>query len=130
MNPWLAVTVTAIVSSAVVGALGLALAVVMILLLGLVPVEGNQAMEFLGKPTLSWQIAAATAAILGGTVFALVFALSARFLALAYGTIDAGLQRVTPNMDDAARMLGATPGVATFAGAAQPVRVQHRSAGL
>jgi putative ABC transport system permease protein len=48
------------------GALGLALAVVMILLLGLVPVEGNQAMEFLGKPTLSWQIAAATAAILGG----------------------------------------------------------------
>ncbi|MCB0013844.1 MAG: iron ABC transporter permease [Anaerolineales bacterium] len=52
------------------------------------------------------------AAILGGTVFALVFALSARFLALAYGTIDAGLQRVTPNMDDAARMLGATPGVA------------------
>lgn len=52
------------------------------------------------------------AAILGGTVFALVFALSARFLALAYGTIDAGLQRVTPNMDDAARMLGATPSVA------------------
>ncbi len=48
------------------GALGLAIAVVMILLLGLVPVEGNQALEFLGKPTLSWQIAAATAGILGG----------------------------------------------------------------
>ncbi len=48
------------------GALGLALAVVMILLLGLIPVEGNQALEFLGKPTLSWQIAAATAGILGG----------------------------------------------------------------
>ena len=52
------------------------------------------------------------AAILGGTVFALVFALSVRFLALAYGTVDAGLQRVTPSMDDAARMLGAGPGTA------------------
>ena len=48
------------------GAMGLAVAVVIILLLGLIPVEGNQALEFLGKPTLSWQIAAATAAILGG----------------------------------------------------------------
>jgi len=48
------------------GALGLVLAMVMILLLGLIPVEGNQALEFLGKPTLSWQIAAATAGILGG----------------------------------------------------------------
>jgi putative ABC transport system permease protein len=48
------------------GAMGLAIAVVIILLLGLIPVEGNQALEFLGKPTLSWQIAAATAAILGG----------------------------------------------------------------
>ena len=48
------------------GALGLALAVVMILLLSMIPVEGNQALEFLGKPTLSWQIAAATAGILGG----------------------------------------------------------------
>jgi putative ABC transport system permease protein len=48
------------------GAMGLAIAVTLILLLGLIPVEGNQALEFLGKPTLSWQIAAATAAILGG----------------------------------------------------------------
>jgi len=48
------------------GAMGLAIAVMLILLLGLIPVEGNQALEFLGKPTLSWQIAAATAAILGG----------------------------------------------------------------
>lgn len=47
------------------GALGLAIAVVLILLLGMIPVEGNQALEFLGKPTLSWQIAAATAGILG-----------------------------------------------------------------
>lgn len=51
-------------------------------------------------------------AILGGTVFAVVSALSVRFLALAYGTVDAGMQRVTPSMEDAARTLGATPGAA------------------
>jgi putative ABC transport system permease protein len=39
---------------------------ILIILLGLMPVEGNQALEFLGKPTLSWQIAVATAGILGG----------------------------------------------------------------
>ena len=47
------------------GAMGLLISLVMILLLGLIPVEGNQALEFLGKPTLSWQIAFATAAVLG-----------------------------------------------------------------
>ena len=35
------------------------------MLLGYVPTEGNDALEFLGKPTLSWQIAMATAAVLG-----------------------------------------------------------------
>ncbi len=48
------------------GALGLVIATILIILLGLMPVEGNQALEFLGKPTLSWQIAVATAGILGG----------------------------------------------------------------
>lgn len=48
-------------------------------------------------------------AFFGGTVFALVFALTARFLALAHGTVDAGLQRVTVSMDDAARTLGMVP---------------------
>jgi putative ABC transport system permease protein len=47
------------------GAMGLVIAVVLIILLGLIPVEGNQALEFLGKPTLSWPIASATAAVLG-----------------------------------------------------------------
>jgi len=42
------------------------IAMILIILLGLMPVEGNQALEFLGKPTLSWQIAIATAGILGG----------------------------------------------------------------
>jgi putative ABC transport system permease protein len=47
------------------GLFGVAIAVVLIILIGLLPVEGNQALEFLGKPTLSWQIGAATAAVLG-----------------------------------------------------------------
>ncbi len=47
------------------GLAGIVLAIVFIVLLGMVPVEGNRALEFLGKPTLSWQIAAATAGLLG-----------------------------------------------------------------
>jgi iron(III) transport system permease protein len=50
----------------------------------------------------------APSAVFGGTVFALTYALSVRFLALAHGTVDAGLQRITPSMDDAARTLGAS----------------------
>jgi putative ABC transport system permease protein len=47
------------------GLVGLVIAIVLIVLLDLVPVEGNRALEFLGKPTLSWQIAAVTALVLG-----------------------------------------------------------------
>jgi len=47
------------------GLVGSAIAVLFVTLLDLVPVEGNQALEMLGKPTLSWTIAVATAAILG-----------------------------------------------------------------
>jgi len=47
------------------GAFGLVVAILLIVLLQMVPVEGNEALEFLGKPTLSWEIAVATAALLG-----------------------------------------------------------------
>jgi putative ABC transport system permease protein len=47
------------------GAFGLVVAIVLVLLVQMVPVEGNQALEFLGKPTLSVEIAVATAALLG-----------------------------------------------------------------
>jgi putative ABC transport system permease protein len=47
------------------GLLGLLGAVVSIAVLGLVPVEGNQALEFLGKPTLSLPIGVVAAAVLG-----------------------------------------------------------------
>ena len=44
--------------------------------------------------------------VLGGTVFALLFAYSVRFLSLAFGTIEAGFGRISPAMDMAARSLG------------------------
>jgi putative ABC transport system permease protein len=47
------------------GLAGAAIAIVLVTLLGLIPSEGNEALEFLGKPTLSWPIGLATVAILG-----------------------------------------------------------------
>jgi iron(III) transport system permease protein len=48
--------------------------------------------------------------LLTGTVAALVYAYLVRLLAVALQTVEAGLTKVTPSMDDAARSLGATPG--------------------
>ena len=50
--------------------------------------------------------------LLTGTVAALVYAYLVRLLAVALQTTDAGLTRITPNMEAAARSLGATPGSA------------------
>lgn len=47
------------------GAVGLIMAVVAVILLGQLPTEGNEALELLGKPTLSLSIGMASAAILG-----------------------------------------------------------------
>jgi len=44
-----------------------------------------------------------------GTIAALVYAYLVRFLAVALQTVDAGLAKVTPSMDDAARSLGLGP---------------------
>lgn len=49
-----------------------------------------------------------TGLLLTGSVFALVYAYVVRFLAVSYGAIDAGLQRVTPHLDMASRSLGRT----------------------
>jgi len=51
-----------------------------------------------------------TGLLLSGSVFALLFAYTVRFLALSHGTIDAGLGRVRPSLDMAARSLGRAPG--------------------
>ena len=47
--------------------------------------------------------------LMTGTIVALVYAYLVRFLAVALQTMEAGLVKVTPRMDDAARSLGATP---------------------
>ena len=52
--------------------------------------------------------------LLTGTAAALVYAYLVRLLGVALQTIDAGLAKITPSMEDASRSLGATP-VATLA---------------
>jgi len=52
----------------------------------------------------------ATGLLLSGTVFALLYAYSVRFLAVAFNAVEASLLRVTPSMDGAARLLGAGTG--------------------
>jgi iron(III) transport system permease protein len=47
-----------------------------------------------------------TGLVVSGTLAALVYAYLIRFLAIALQTVEAGLARVTPNMEDAARSLG------------------------
>jgi iron(III) transport system permease protein len=44
-----------------------------------------------------------------GSITALIYAYLVRFLAVAFQTVEAGLTRVTPSMDDAARSLGLSP---------------------
>ncbi|MGH7823667.1 MAG: ABC transporter permease [Candidatus Binatia bacterium] len=51
-----------------------------------------------------------TGLLLTGSIAALVYAYVVRFLAVAFQTVEAGLTRVTPSMDDAARSLGFSPG--------------------
>lgn len=47
--------------------------------------------------------------LLTGTIVALVYAYLVRLLAVSLQTTDAGLAKITPSMDDAARSLGARP---------------------
>ena len=47
--------------------------------------------------------------VLTGSLAALVFAYLVRFLAIALQSVESGLSRVTPSMDDAARGLGIPP---------------------
>ena len=49
-----------------------------------------------------------TGLLLSGTMVALFFAYTVRFLAISLNTVEAGADTVTPNMDRAARTLGVT----------------------
>lgn len=50
-----------------------------------------------------------TGLLLSGTITALIFAYLVRFLAVSFGTVESGLTKVSPNLDDAARSLGHGP---------------------
>ena len=47
--------------------------------------------------------------LLSGTLFALVFAYTVRFLSVSIQAVDAGLSKIKPSMDDAGRSLGLSP---------------------
>ena len=47
--------------------------------------------------------------LFSGTITALVFAYLVRFLAVALGTVETGLGKIRPTLDDAARSLGCSP---------------------
>ncbi len=53
-----------------------------------------------------------TGLVLSGSLAALLFAYLVRFLAISLNTVEASLTKVTPNMDSAARTLGARPAAA------------------
>ena len=55
-----------------------------------------------------------TGLLLSGTITAIIFAYVVRFLAVSFGAIESGLQKVTPNVAAAARMLGRGPLSAFF----------------
>jgi iron(III) transport system permease protein len=55
------------------------------------------------------QFGVKTGLLLTGSIVALIYAYVVRFLAVAFQTVEAGLTRVTPSMDDAARSLGYSP---------------------
>ncbi len=50
-----------------------------------------------------------TGLIFSGTLFALLFAYTVRFLAVSIQAIDSGLGKIKPTMDDAGRSLGLSP---------------------
>ncbi|MBD3609621.1 MAG: iron ABC transporter permease [Gammaproteobacteria bacterium] len=61
----------------------------------------------------SWmrdQFGYSTGLLLSGTIIALLFAYTVRFLSVSLQTVEAGLGKIRHSMDDAGRSLGYTPG--------------------
>ncbi len=50
-----------------------------------------------------------TGLLISGTSAAIVFAYVVRFFTISQGTLDAGMSKLSPHLDDAARSLGRTP---------------------
>jgi len=56
------------------------------------------------------QFGFSTGLLLSGTMFAMVFAYLVRFLSVSFGGVEASMEKITPNMDEAARGMGFTFG--------------------
>ncbi|WP_144182869.1 ABC transporter permease [Elioraea rosea] len=76
------------------------------------------------------QFGISTGLLLSGTIAALVFAYVARFLAVALSTVEAGLARIRPSVEDAARVLGRGPAGSLAAVHAPLIRGSLLSAAL
>lgn len=97
--PWLnAVTRLAALGYAVPGAV---LAIGILMFLGFV----DNTIDGVMKTTFG----ISTGLIFSGTVVAITFGYVVRFLSLSFGSAESGLEKVTANMDGAARTLGAGP---------------------
>ncbi|HSD44868.1 MAG TPA: iron ABC transporter permease [Burkholderiales bacterium] len=68
--------------------------------------------------------------LLTGTIAALIYAYLVRFLAVALQTVEAGLSKITPSMDDAARSLGLGPAATLRRVHAPLLRTSLLTAGL
>lgn len=76
------------------------------------------------------QFGISTGLLLSGTIAALVFAYVTRFLAVALSTVEAGLARIRPSVEDAARVLGRGPAGSLAAVHAPLIRGSLLSAAL
>jgi len=68
--------------------------------------------------------------VLTGSIAALVYAYLVRFLAIALQTVEAGLGKIRPSMEDAARSLGLTPTQTLFRVHAPMMRTSMLTAAL
>ncbi len=59
---------------------------------------------------LSGQFGLAPRLWIGGSILVLVYAYTVRFMSIALQTVEAGLAKIRPSLDDAARSLGMGPG--------------------
>jgi iron(III) transport system permease protein len=63
-----------------------------------------------GVDTLSQRLfGVSTALVLGGSIIAVLYGCLVRFFAVAYSPLEAGLAKIRPSLEDAARTLGTAP---------------------
>lgn len=93
------------VSAARIAGLGYAIPGTVLALGLLIPLAGLD--NFVDGLARSW-LGVSTGLLLSGSVFALVLAYTVRFLAVSLGSIESGLDLISPNLDAASRALGST----------------------